>query len=149
MNQPAGLELTDELLKEWAWFFRDRVRLERCRSIEHRYRATSEDFAAEGWGDMDAAPRIQPARSYKLLLALETHEIIQSLDRLNKWALTYGFCYPHLPRFVVLRCMKKFTGKRLTWTGFSDLLYLARCRVHARYRSHRDLTLNKSVARVS
>jgi len=124
------LELVDERLWEWAWYFRDRKRLDRCKSIEHRYRAVSEDFAAEGWGDMETAPRTQPARSYEVLRAIETHEQIQKLDRKFKWALTYAFCYPSLPRFIVLRLMKKYTERRLNWKQYEELVDLGRMRVY-------------------
>jgi hypothetical protein len=92
---------TDERLREWAHYFRDVKKLERCKSIEHRFQAQSEDFSREGWGDEEAAPTASPARSYSLRRAISTHEAIQQLDRIYKWALTYGYCYPSLPKFVV------------------------------------------------
>lgn len=121
----------DERLWEWGYFFRDRKRLEQCRSIEHRFQPHSEDFAAEGWGDEEAAPSVQPARSYRLPRAIETHDVIQQLDRKYKWVLTYGYCYPSLPRFVVLRALKKFTGSRLTWKSYLETLDIGRMRVYA------------------
>ena len=121
----------DERLWEWAYFFRDRKRLETCASAEKHYKAHSDDFAAEGWGDMEAPPKTQPARSYRLLRALETHEVIQTLDKKYKWALTYSYCYPGLPKFVVLRLMKKWTGRRLNWDRFIQDLDIARMRVYA------------------
>jgi hypothetical protein len=130
MNRRLDLDLTDERLREWAWCFRDRRQLERCRSIESRYKATSEDFAAEGWGDMDAAPSVRPGTSYSILRAVETQEALQQLDRIYRWALTYAFCYPHLPRFVVLRCMKKFTGRRLSWSKYLEVCEIGRIRLH-------------------
>lgn len=120
----------DERLWEWGHFFRDRKHLEHCRSIEHRFRAASEDFGPDGWGDMDAAPRSQPAKSYRLLRAIETHEAIQTQERPYKWAITYAYCYPSLPKFVVLRSMKKYTGRRLAWAAFLDLLDIGRVRVY-------------------
>lgn len=130
MNRHPDLDSTDELLREWAWFYRDRKSLNHCKSIEHRFRAQSEDFAAEGWGDMDAAPSVKPGRSYAVVRANETHEAIQELDRIYRWALTYAYCYPSLPRFVVLRCMRKFTGRRLNWRTFEEALDIARFRLH-------------------
>ena len=121
----------DERLWEWAHFFRDRKRLESCRSIEHRFRATSDDFAKEGWGDTEAAPSVQPARSWRLPRALEVHEVIQTLERKYKWALTYGYCYPSLPRYLTLRLMKKYTQTHLTWTKYLDLVDIGRIRVYA------------------
>ena len=129
-NRKPDLGFTDERLREWGWFFRDRRRLERCRSIEHRFRARSDDFATEGWGDMDAAPSVQPARSYSVLRAESTHDAIMQLDRIYRWVLTYAYCYPHLPRFVVLRCMRKFTGRRLNWQSYLEALDIARFRLH-------------------
>lgn len=124
------LDLTDERLREWGYFFRDRRRLETCRSIENRFRATSEDFNCEGWGDMDSAPSVRPARPYQLLRALETHEAVMGQQVIYRWVITYAYAYPNLPRFVVLRCIKKFTGRRLTWRSYLDALDIAMCRVH-------------------
>ena len=140
MKRDLVPEETDELLREWAHFFRDLKRLEHCRSIEHRFRARSEDYAAEGWGDAEAAPRALPARSYSLRSALKTHDAINQLERLYKWALTYGYCYPGLPKFVVLRCMKKYTGRRLNWAGYMDTLDIGRIRVHTTIISGSRLT---------
>lgn len=124
------LDLTDERLREWAYFFRDRKQLERCRSIESRYRRHSEDGDPDGWGDEDSTPQTSPARSYQLLRALETHEAIQSLDRIYKWAITFGFAYPYLPKFVVIRAMRKYTGRRLTWKAYLEALDIGRMMVH-------------------
>jgi hypothetical protein len=124
----------DERLWEWAYYFKDRQRLERCKSIEHRFQATSDDFAKEGWGDSEAAPSVRPARSYAARRAIQTHEVIQQLDKLYKWVLTYGYCYPSLPRFVVLRAIKRFTGRRLTWGSYLDTLDIGRMRVYSMLR---------------
>ena len=124
------LDEVDERLREWAHYFRDIKSAGHCRSIEHRFRATSDDFAAEGWGDEESAPRALPARSYSLRSALQTHDAIQQLDRIYKWALTYGYCYPGLPKFVVLRCMKRYANRRLNWRGYLEVLDIGRMRVH-------------------
>ena len=129
MNRHPDLDLTDELLREWGHFFRDHRRVERCRSIEHRFRATSEDFGPDGWGDLESAPRSAPKHSYSLLRACFTHDAVQQLPVVNKWAITYGFAYPSLPKFVVLRAMRKFTGRRLNWQGFLEVLDIGRYRV--------------------
>jgi hypothetical protein len=121
----------DERLREWAHFFRDRQRLETCRSAERHYKAHSDDFAAEGWGDMETAPRTQPARSYGLQRALQTDDEIRKLDVKYRWALTFGFCYPSLPRFVVLRLMKKWTGAKVTWNQYLESVDIARFRLYA------------------
>jgi hypothetical protein len=130
MNRHPDLDSTDERLREWAFFYRDRKSQSRCKSIEHRFRATSDDFAAEGWGDMESAPSVRPGRSYSTLRADQTEDAIRELERIYRWALTYGYCYPHLPRFVVLRCMRKFTGRRLNWQAYLELLDIGRFRIH-------------------
>lgn len=140
MNRSPDLDLTDELLREWGHFFRDRRQFERCRSIEHRFRATSEDFGPDGWGDEEAAPKTQPRGSYSLRRALQTHDALQLLKPIQKWAVTYAFAYPGLPKFVVLRCMRKWTGRRLNWQGYLEQLDLGRFRVHGAIASARLLT---------
>ena len=119
----------DERLWEWAYFFKDRKRLQSCKSIEHRYRRQSGDADPEGWGE-PVSPKTQPARSYRLLRALETHEVIQGLERKYKWALTYGYCYPSLPRYLILRLVKKYTSHRLTWKSYLETLDVGRMRVY-------------------
>lgn len=125
---------TDERLREWAFCFRDRHQLNRCRSLESRFRATSADYAVEGWGDMEAAPSVRLGASYSILRAESTEDEIQKLDRVYRWALTYAYCYPGLPRFVVLRCMKRFTGRKLNWKAFIETLDIARFRLHTTIR---------------
>jgi hypothetical protein len=124
-------EEIDERLHEWAHFFRDRNRLESCKSIEHRYKPHSDDYAAEGWGDKESAPSAAPERSYRLLRALETHEAIGKVQVKYRWAITYAFCYPSLPRFVIIRLMKKWTGRRFTWKEFDEMVDVARYRISA------------------
>jgi hypothetical protein len=119
----------DERLREWASYFRDRRSLESCRSIEHRYRPVSEDFAAEGWGDQDAAR--EPKRTFILLRALATHDAVMQLEKAQKWSVTYAYCYPSLPRGLVLRCMKKWIGKPVSWKVFTEQVEIARYRVAA------------------
>lgn len=146
MNRHPNLALVDELLREWAWFFRDRRHLEHCRSIEHRFRATSDDFGTNGWGDLESAPRTAHSASLSLMRALQTHDAVQLLHPLNKWAVTYHFAYPSLPKFIVLRSMKKWTGRRLNWKSFLEALDIGRFRVHTTICSGRVLTGNKSAA---
>ena len=135
---------TDERLREWAWVFRDRHRLNRCLSLESRFRATSADFQVEGWGDMESAPSVRPGASYSILRAIETQDAIMELDRVYRWAITYAYCYPGLPRFVVLRCMKKWTGRRLNWKAFTEALDVARFRLHTTAFSVRADIFTKS-----
>ena len=121
---------TDERLREWAFFFRDRHQLNRCQSIESRYKRRSGEDDVDGWGDLEAAPRTLPSASYRLLRAEETQDAIMQLDRVYRWAITYAYAYPGLPRFVVLRCMKKWTGRRLNWKAFCETLDIGRYRLH-------------------
>lgn len=152
MNRQPDLELVDELLREWAYFFRDRQKLNHCRSIEHRFRRSSDDADPDGWGDMDSTPKASPALCYRLPRALITHDAVQTLPKLNKWALTYGFCFPGLPKFVVLRCMKKWTGRRLNWQSYLEQLDVARFRMYTlllvvpRGINATGLTRNENVA---
>jgi len=129
LRRDPNLSEIEERLREWAFFMRDRRRLERCRSIEHRYRPTSEDFAREGWGDPDAAPSTKPA--FFLNRALQTHEAVMKLPRIQKWTITYAYCYPHLPKGMVLRCVKKWVGKPVTWKLYCEQLEIGRYRVAA------------------
>jgi hypothetical protein len=140
MNRHPDLDLTDELLREWGHFFRDNRKPERCRSIESRFQATSDDFGPNGWGDLEAAPRTSPARSYSLLRAVFTHDAVQQLPITNKWAITYGFAYQHLPKFIVLRCMRKYTGRRINWQAFLEALDIGRFRVHTTICATKQLT---------
>lgn len=123
-------DIADEFLWEWAHFFRDRRYLERCRSIEHRFQPHSEDFAKEGWGDQEAAPS-QTKKSYLMARALRTHDAVMQLPREQKWAITYRYCYPALHKNLVLRLMKKWTGRRLNWKTYEETLEIGRFRVYA------------------
>lgn len=129
LNRRLDLSDVDERLREWAFFFRDIKARSHCASIEHKFRATSEDFGPNGWGDMESAPQVRRSSLWSLREALKTHDAINGLDKPYKWALTYAFCYPSLPRFIVLRAMKRWTGRRLSWSGFCDLTDIARIRL--------------------
>jgi hypothetical protein len=74
-------------------------------------------------------PRPIKARGW-ILRAIETEEAIRKLPVVQRWVLTYAFCYPNLPRFVVLRAMRKFTGRRLNWREFTDQLDIGRMRLY-------------------
>jgi hypothetical protein len=142
MNRQLNLSEVDERLREWGYFFRDRRQLSHCRSIEHRFRRRSDDADPDGWGDMESAPKTQPRASYFLDRALITHEAVQQLPKLNKWVVTYAFAYPGLPKFVVLRALKKWTGRRLNWKGYEEALDIGRCRVYTTILSSSRLTQN-------
>ena len=126
-NRKSDLGFTDERLKEWGRYFRDRRMAGRCRSIEHRFRATHEDYEQEGWGEPGAPVVRLPINLQRVL---KTHEAIMSLDIIYRWTLTYAYAFPSLPRFVVLRCMRKFTGRRLNWQSYLEALDIARFRLH-------------------
>jgi hypothetical protein len=101
--------------------------MERCRSIEHRYIRMPGD---EGWGDEDAAPTA-PRASVNVLRAIATDDAIRQLPKVQAWSITYAYCYPGLPRGLVLRCMKKWTGSRVTWKVFVEQVEIGRYRVAA------------------
>ena len=130
MKVDVDLSEIDELLREWAYFFRDRRRLESCRSIEHRFKAHSDDFASEGWGDVEAPPP-EKKRIYILARAIQTHEALMQLPKMQKWALTYAYCYPTLPRGLVLRVMRKWVGKSVSWKVYLEQVEVGRFRVYA------------------
>ena len=119
----------DERLKEWARHFRDRRRLERCRSIEGRFNPHAPGSWDAGWGDPEAAPSYLPP--IVLPRVLRTHACVQSLQKPGKWAITLGFCYPGLQRYQVLKILKKYTGRRFTWKSYLNELEMARLRVWA------------------
>ena len=50
------------------------------------------------------------------------------------WAVTYSYAYPHLPKGMVLRVMKKWTGRRLSWKDFQDHVQIGVYRVAALLR---------------
>jgi hypothetical protein len=140
------LQIADEKLREWAHFFRDRRKFERCRSIEHRFRADSEDFGPNGWGDNEAAPVKRPDASWSLPAALLTHELLDELPKLQKWIVTYHYCYPYLPRAMVLRAIRKWAGRRLNWKAFEEQLDIARCRIYTAICCGGVLTRNEKAA---
>lgn len=118
----------DERLWEWACYFRDYRPTGRCKSLEGRYQRHSDDLGEEVSEEVREAPKRPRARDW-VLRAIQTHEAIQQLDRKYKWALTYAYCYPGLPKFVVLRLLKKYTGHRLNWKAYLEILDIGRMRV--------------------
>lgn len=146
MNRGPDLYLADQALREWAFFFRDRRRFEHCRSIEHRYRRIQGDADPDGWGDVEAAPKTSPGASYRLQEAILTHDHVMSLPKLNKWAITFAYCYPNLERALVLRMMKKWTGRRLNWKTYLEALNIGLYRVHTAISCGLRLQGNKKAA---
>lgn len=129
-------EEVDERLKEWGAYFKDRASKSQLGSAESRYKPHSDDYAAEGWGDPEATPAPPPRPRNWVLRAQEVQDVITGLAKSVEgkryaWVLTYAYAYPYLPRFVVLRCIKKFTGSRITWSAYLDMIEIGRYRVHA------------------
>lgn len=131
----------EDLLREWAHFFRDRRALVphngklvaptfRCGSGEHNFRPHSDDFAAEGWGEM-AKPPSDRRRTFLLSRAIKTNEAIVKLPKTQRWALTYQFCYPHLPKGMTLRMMKKWVGRPVSWKVYVEQIEVGRFRLYA------------------
>lgn len=131
MKNDVDTSEVDELLREWGHFFRDRRRLESCRSIEHRFKPHSDDFSKEGWGEQ-TPPEKKP--NYVLQRALKTHDQVMSLPKMQRWSLTYAYCYPSLPRGLVLRMLRKWMGQTVTWKVYLDQVEVGRFRVWAALR---------------
>ncbi len=66
--------------------------------------------------------------------AIETNDLGMKLPVVQRWCVTYAFAYPGLPKFVVLRCVKRFTGRQMTWQVFLDQVDMGRMRVWAQIR---------------
>lgn len=120
----------DERLRLWGDYFRDRRRWLRCGSLEGHYRRRAGEDDGEGWGDVEAAPEALRARPRDWILqALETNDAIMQLQLVQRWAVTYAYAYPGLPKFVVLRALKKFTRRHLNWREYLDQVDIGRVRV--------------------
>jgi hypothetical protein len=119
----------DERLWAWGRHFRDRRSWTKCGSAEGNYKPHSDDYALEGW-DAPTPPPVQPGRSRTVLEAIETNEAVMKLMPVQKWSLTYFFCYPHLPRFVILKALRKFAGRRLTWAQYLEQVDYGRMRIY-------------------
>lgn len=122
-------EEVNERLWNWARCFRDRHNFGRCASAEKNFKPHSSDFAAEGWGEPEAPKQVPQMRSNALLEASATNDAVMKLNSIQKWSLTYYFCYPSLPRFVVLKCLRKYAGQRLNWKQYLEQVDLGRLRV--------------------
>lgn len=125
-------EECDERLRDWGAYFRDRRRYMRCGSLEGRYVRRAGEDDGEGWGDVESAPEAIRARPRDWILrAIETNEAIMQLQLVQRWAVSYAYAYPGLPKFVVLRALKKFTKRHLTWKEYMDQVDIGRFRVWA------------------
>lgn len=122
-------EECDQRLREWADYFRDRRRWLRCGSAEGRYKRFADDPDPEGWGEPESVPKPPERPRDWVLRAIETNGAIMQLQLVQRWALTYAYAYPGLPRFVVLRALKKFTKRHLTWNQYLDHVDIGRIRV--------------------
>ena len=118
----------DEDLWLWASYFRDYRPTGRCGSLEGLYKRHSDDLSEEVSEEVREAPKPPRPRNW-ILRAIATHELIAQLDRKYKWALTYAYCYPSLPKYITLRLMKKYTGRQVSWKAFMDLVDIARMRI--------------------
>lgn len=132
MKPTADLPELDERLHEWSRFFKDRHHFSRCASMEGRFNPHAPGSWDSGWGDPGAPSAILP--EIKLGRVLETHKCVMGLGSdswglSRKWAITYAYCYPHLERWMVLKFIKRHTGRRFTWVQYLDLLEIARLRV--------------------
>jgi hypothetical protein len=118
----------DERLEEWARYFKDRHHYSRCASIEGRFNPHAPGSWDSGWGDPGAPSAIRP--EVKLSRVLQTHACVMGLPKPDyKWAITYAYCYPHLEKWLVLKCLKKYTGRRSTWNQYLELLEIGRMRI--------------------
>lgn len=121
----------DERLHEWSAYFKDRHKYSKAGSAEGNYQPHSDDFAIEGWGEQSKSATQRRKKEGWILRAIETNAAIVQLEPVPKWSVTYFFCYPALPRFVVLRCLKKFTKRPLTWKQYLEAVDMGRLRVWA------------------
>lgn len=126
---PAEL---DERLNEWGRYFKDRHRYSRCASIEGRFNPHAPGCWDSGWGDPGAPSAILP--EIKLPRVLQTHECVMALQTQYKWAITYAFCYPSLEKWMVLKFLKKYTGRRFSWNAYLETLEIGRVRTWAAMR---------------
>lgn len=126
MNRRYDLDWLEDRLIEWARYFRDRPRYSTCQSIESRFVVTQAERDANGWGDV--APPIV-AKPVDVRSALQTHAAINLLPKSQKWAVTYGYCYPGLDKWRVLKLMRKYSGRRFTWRGYLDEVELGKMKV--------------------
>ena len=124
----------DERLREWGSYFKDRRRYMRCGSAEGNYRRHADDPDPDGWGAVERPVPTKPKERNWVLRAIKTNELILNLPIVQRWCVTYAFAYPGLPKFVVLRCIKKFSGRQLSWSAFLDQVDMGRLRVWSQIR---------------
>ena len=126
MNRHPDIEWIESRLIEWARYMKDRPRYSTCQSLEGRFVVTQDERDKNGWGDV-APPEYAPPVNVRR--ALQTHAAIGLLPKSQKWALTYGYCYPSLDRWRVLKLMRKYSGRRFTWTAYLTEIEIGKVRV--------------------
>ena len=124
-------ELEDRLI-EWSRFYRDRHQYSRCASLEGNFNPHAPGAWDAGWGDPGAPAAPLPA--IVVPRAVQTNEAIvglgnDSTGKVYKWSITYHYCFPGLDRWRILKAIRKYTGRRLTWNSYSEALDIARIRV--------------------
>lgn len=134
MRREFNLPEVDERLREWADYFRDRASYSKLGSAESRYKRFSGDPDTEEWGDPALALKAPKQRDW-ILRAIETNDALVKLPKVNRWAITYAFAYPGLPRAIMLRCLRKFSGHRLSWAQFLEQVDIGRMRLHMLLRA--------------
>ena len=127
LNEISIPDELDERLIEWSRYFKDRHKFNRCKSLEGGFNPYAPGAWDSGWGDPGAPTAILP--DIVLPRVLKTHACIQELPKANKWAITFGYCYPGLERWQVLKSLKKYCGRRFTWKEYLEVLDVARLRV--------------------
>lgn len=115
---------TEERLRLWGSYYRDRYRWNKTLSIEGNFQPGSDDYIREGWGDPEKAPNPPPKKRNWILDAHAVQDAVTRISRIEDgrllaWALTYHYAYPFLPKGLVLRVMRKHNGgRRMNWQTF-------------------------------
>ena len=122
----------EERLIEWSRYFKDRHKYSRCASLEGNFNPYAKGAWDTGWGDPGAPTEVLP--DVVVPRAIQTNEAIlslgsDSLGKIYKWTITYHYCFPGLERWRILKALKKYSGRRLTWDKYSECLDIARVRV--------------------
>jgi hypothetical protein len=120
----------EQRLKEWGEYFRDRRSHTVIGSAEGRYKRRAGDPDVYGWGETSVVQEAPKERNW-ILRAQQTNDVVMKQQLIYRWALTYAFVFPYLPRFVMLKCMRKFTGRRLSWNEFNQVVEIGKTRVYS------------------
>ena len=126
----ADLDETRLMLREWAWYFRDRHRTSRTFSAEGNWRSP------QVWQSPPPRPDYEPRR------AMRTWDLLRSIDHppapIGKApyyrALTWRYCYPTLAVGIPLRALGRRLGYKVNLRAFDDLVSIGEFRLaHALY----------------